>query len=63
MNRMQQALKAIFDNAEILREELKPYDGIMKASGGKPLAECGIGDKVKVAIQVLKSQGLEVPYN
>lgn len=61
MNEMQKALAQIFEASDKLTCLLKPYDGILKANQGRPLAECGLRDKVKIACEILKMQGLEVP--
>lgn len=61
MSRIQSLLKDIFADLNELTEELRPFDDIIRASHGRPLAECGATDKIRIAIAILKLQKLEVP--
>lgn len=54
-------LERIFADLVLLTEQIIPYDGIIKASGGKPIAECGASEKIKLAIALLEARGIAVP--
>ncbi len=56
MTRIQELLDGIFANLKELTDELQPFDEMLKAAGGKPLAECGASDKIRIAVALLKSQ-------
>lgn len=54
--RIQELLKSIFDSLDELTKELQPLDEVIHAVEGKPLAECGASDKIKIAKAVLQMQ-------
>lgn len=62
MKRVQEILARIFKDLDELDVELEPYDAIIQAAHGKPLAECGASDRIKIAVAILKMNKMEVPY-
>lgn len=62
MDKIQAILQRIFKELDDLDDELKPYDAMLRAADGKPLAECGASERIKIAVALLKVHKMEVPY-
>jgi len=54
-------LQVLFGELEVLTQELAPYDGVLRACGGRPLAECGASDKIRIAVSILNAAGIDIP--
>lgn len=58
---IQALLKDIFTGLNDLTGILKQLDPVIRAAEGKPLAECGASDKIKIAVAVLAYHGVSIP--
>jgi hypothetical protein len=54
-------LERIFADLDLLTEEIEPFGGLIKAAGGKPIAECGASEKIKIAIAICQASKIPIP--